>query len=395
MPSGTGRLGMVQATRHLSCGQPPVRGQERPCGCLVQGEPPSPDAVDPPQRSDQSDLSTLANPSCGPVRVGEEPQAASVLLNPAVPVIKRCERADAELGMPLPICVSTDGTCPESVAEVEASTDGPDPTGGPILAQPAVVPPTDVDADGSAAGDLPEGGSPEERGHGDAVPQTGGDGVNCMASVRKSFVDHSFSANVADTAARARRESTRRVYGSRLRHYQRWCVDRGVDPVKAPLTEVAEFLGNLRTIRHKGNPLAPSTFAGYRLAIAAIHQGFPDGSTVSSNTDLSTSLKGIFVVAARPRTLRIQWDLPTVLKYLAGPPFEPLHAAPLKSVAIKTAFLIQLASARRVSWVHSCRIDPSHLRWENGGVRLLSSLLLDKKQFLSFTPSSVFLLSLK
>ena len=210
-----------------------------------------------------------------------------------------------------------------------------------------------------------------------------------------AFVDRGFWANVADTAARARRESTRRVYGSRLKHYQRWCVDRGVDPVKAPLMEVAEFLENLRTIRHKGNPLAPSTFAGYRSAIAAIHQGFSDGSTVSSNSDLSTLLKGIFVVAAMPRTLKETWDLPTVLRYLAGPPFEPLAMAPLKSVAIKTAFLIQLASARRVSWVHSCRIDPSHPRWENGGVRLLHSLLLDKNQSSSFTPGSVFLLSLK
>ena len=170
--------------------------------------------MDPPQRGDQSDLLTLANPACGPVRVGEEPQAASVLLNPAVPVIEWCECADAELGMPLRICVSTDGTPPESVAEDEASTNDPDPTGGPALAQPAVVPPTDINADGSAMGDLPEGRSPEERGHGDAVPQTGGHEVNCMASVRKSFVDRGFSAN--DTAARARRESTRRVYGSRL-----------------------------------------------------------------------------------------------------------------------------------------------------------------------------------
>ena len=134
---------MVQATR-----------QERPCGFLVQGEPPSPDGVDPPQQGDQSDLSTLANPACGSVRVGEEPQAAIVLLNLAVPVIKLCECADAELGMPLRICVSTDGTRPESVAEVEASTDGPDPTGGAVLAQPAVVPPTDVDADGSAAREI-------------------------------------------------------------------------------------------------------------------------------------------------------------------------------------------------------------------------------------------------
>ena len=203
-----------------------------------------------PQCGDQSDLSTLANSACGPVCVGEESQVASVLLDPAVPVIERGERADAELGMPLRICVSTDGTRPESVVEAEASTDGPDPADGPVLAQPARVPPNDVNADGFAAGDLQERQPLEERGHGDAVPQTGGDEVDCMASVRKSFVDRGFSANVADTAARARRVSTRRVYGSRLRHYQRWCVDRGVDPVKAPLTEVGEFLETLRTIRH-------------------------------------------------------------------------------------------------------------------------------------------------
>ena len=392
VPLGTGRLGMVQATRDLSCGQPPVGRQERPRGRPVPRDPPSSDGVDPPQRGDQCDISALAHTACGPVRVGEEPQVASVLLNSAVPVIERGERPDAELGLPLRVRVPTDSPHTESAAEAEASADSPDPPGSPVLAQPAVVSPDDVDVDGSSEGDLSEGRPPEERGHRDEVPQTGGDEVDCMASVRKSFVDRGFSANVADTAARARRESTRRVYGSRLKHYQRWCVDRGVDPVKAPLTEVAEFLENLRTVRHKGNPLAPSTFAGYR---SAIHQGFSDGSTVSSNTDLSTLLKGIFVVTAKPRTLKETWDLPTVLRYLAGPPFEPLATAPLKSVAVKTAFLIQLASARRVSWVHSCRIDPSHLRWENGGVRLLPSLLLDKNQSSSFTPSSVFLLSLK
>ena len=138
VPSGTGRLGMVQATRHLSRSQSPVRGQERPCGRLVQREPPSSDGVDPPQCGDQSDLSTLAYSTCGPVCVGEESQTASVLLDLAVPVIERGERADAELGMPLRICVSSDGTRSESVAEAEASTNGPDPAGGPILAKPAV-----------------------------------------------------------------------------------------------------------------------------------------------------------------------------------------------------------------------------------------------------------------
>ena len=111
--------------------------------------------VDPPQCGDQSDLSALAHTTCGPVRVGEEPQVASVLLNPAFPVIERGERLDAELGMPLRVRVPTDGPHTESVAEVEASADSPDPSGGPVLAQPAVVLPDDVDVDGSSEGDLP------------------------------------------------------------------------------------------------------------------------------------------------------------------------------------------------------------------------------------------------
>ena len=94
-------------------------------------------------------------------------------------------------------------------------------------------------------------------------------------------------------------------------------------PAEAPVAEVAEFLNVLRTVEHKGIPLAPSTIAGYKSAVAAIHKGFRDGTTVSSNTDLSTLIKGLFVVSARPRTLSETWDLPTVLKYLAGPPFEP------------------------------------------------------------------------
>ena len=69
---------------------------------------------------------------------------------------------------------------------------------------------------------------------------------------------------------------------------------------KAPLTQVAEFLNGLRTVRHRDKPLALRTIAGYRSAIAGVYQVFPDDSMVSSNADLSTLLKGIFVIAARP-----------------------------------------------------------------------------------------------
>ena len=91
-----------------------------------------------------------------------------------------------------------------------------------------------------------------------------------------------------------------------------------MDPAQAPLTQVAEFLYGLRTVRHRDKPLALRKIAGYRSAIAGVYQVFPDGSMVSSNADLSTLLKGIFVIAARPiyKTLAETWDLTTVLKHL-------------------------------------------------------------------------------
>ena len=392
---GTGPVGLVQATRDLPGCQPHIGSQERPGGRPVQGETQPPYGVVPPQDSGSAHIRALADSPCGSLRVREEPQTSSVLLSAPLSDVERNKRSDAELGESVRVRVPADQPHPEGIEETEAAVVSPDPPSSPVLAQPAVVPSADQHADRPSASDHTQGQPPEELGHGDVLPQTGQNETGCMAAVRKSFVDRGFSQGVAETAARARRESTCRLYDSRLLHYRRWCVERGVGPAEAPVAEVAEFLNGLRTVKHKGKPLAPSTIAGYKSAIAAIHRGFPDGTTVSSNTDLSTLIKGLFVVSARPRTLNETWDLPTVLKYLAGPPFEPIHTAPLRSVAVKTAFLLQLASARRGSWVHSCRIDACHLRWENGGVRLLPSLLLDKNQSVSFTPSEVFLLSLK
>ena len=86
-----------------------------------------------------------------------------------------------------------------------------------------------------------------------------------------------------------------------------------MDSTQAPITEVAEFLDGLYNVQHLDRPLAPATIVWYRSAIAAIHQGFPNGSMVCLNTDLSILLKGIYAVAARSRTFRETWDLPTVL----------------------------------------------------------------------------------
>ena len=216
-----------------------------------------------------------------------------------------------------------------------------------------------------------------------------------MEALRRSILAQGFSEKVADTAAKGHRESTRRVYGARASHFARWCAARAVDPFTAPVTEVAEFLTDLSKMPHKRKPMVHSTIVGYRSAIASIHSGFEGGVSISSHPVLSALMKGIYVDRAQVRTLRPTWDLPKVLEHLSKPPFEPMAKASLRDLSIKTAFLVQLASGRRGSWMHACKVDEGHLRKETGGWRLLPALLLDKNQGPGFTPGSVFLSSLK
>ncbi len=49
----------------------------------------------------------------------------------------------------------------------------------------------------------------------------------------------------------------------------------------------------------------------------------------------------------RPRTVP-PWDLPTVLRALKGPLFEPLQSSSLRALLLKTTLLLALASVKRV-----------------------------------------------
>ena len=60
-----------------------------------------------------------------------------------------------------------------------------------------------------------------------------------------------------------------------------------------------------------------------------------------------------------------------VLRALSKAPFEPLHKASLHCLAIKTAFLVAIASGHRVSTLHALSVEPGHIRWEPAGIRLV------------------------
>lgn len=56
------------------------------------------------------------------------------------------------------------------------------------------------------------------------------------------------------------------------------------------------------------------------------------------------------------------WDLPLVLRFLHGPPFEPIAEIDIKHLTLKSAFLIALTSARRLGEIGALLCHPPFLR---------------------------------
>ncbi|KAK0154023.1 hypothetical protein N1851_003886 [Merluccius polli] len=111
---------------------------------------------------------------------------------------------------------------------------------------------------------------------------------------------------------------------------------------------------------------AASTVKVYASAISAFHQGVDNGP-LGRHPLVCQFLKG--ARRLRPgRTLRAPgWDLPTVLTSLTVGPYEPILNADLRSLSLKTAFLLALCSAKRVSELCALSISDDCLRWQAGG----------------------------
>ena len=129
-----------------------------------------------------------------------------------------------------------------------------------------------------------------------------------------------------------------------------------------------------------------------RTAIAAIHSGFADGGTVSNSVSLNHLIRGMFLKRPTTRILVPVWSLTSVLETLASAPFEPLHSCSLKSLTLKTVFLVSLASGRRRGAIQALSASRGHLNFLPHGVRLIPEpSFLAKNQTMDLLPHPIFI----
>ncbi len=78
-----------------------------------------------------------------------------------------------------------------------------------------------------------------------------------MAHPRPQVLISSLPAEVQETSANARAPATRKLYSSKWRVFESWCLPHAVDPVICPIGPVLEFLQERLPAKRQGWLLPP------------------------------------------------------------------------------------------------------------------------------------------
>ena len=134
--------------------------------------------------------------------------------------------------------------------------------------------------------------------------------------------------------------------------YRSWCHRQGHSVSRPTVAKVADFLMFLRSTLS----FSYSSIASYRSMLSGVFRFIlPE---LSSHFVLHDLLRSFRLERSLPSSRLPPWDLQVVLRFLRGPPFEPL-ASSLRDLTQKVLFLVSLATARRVGELQAVARDVS------------------------------------
>ena len=154
-------------------------------------------------------------------------------------------------------------------------------------------------------------------------------------------------------------------------------------PFQASVRVILSFLQDLLD---RGR--AFSTVKVYLAAISARHFGF-ENKPVGQHQLVHQFMKGASShLHPVSKSLVPSWDLALVLDSLSQPPFEPLEGLDMKLLSLKTALLLALVTAKRVSDIHALSVSPECMRF-NGDAKVVlktNPAFLPKNRLITPTP---------
>ena len=287
-----------------------------------------------------------------PLRDGNDTSPSGILLGDVRPDVcgHRCDVT--VLGWSTGVCLSPVRTTSSSIGEGSGVQESGADVGGSVLASTPMVPgPSGASAGGSSFPAQKEGSS-QTTPFPSLPPTTVCATVDCVSYLRRSARQAGFSNAVAGQLARCRRRSTRVNYQAKWVVCRSWCHRQGHSVSRPTVAKVADFLLFLR----RSLSLSYSSIASYRSMLSGVFRFIlPE---ISSHFVLHDLLRSFRLECPLPSSRVPPWDLQVVLRFLRGPPFEPL-ASSLRALTQKVLFLVSLATARRVGELQTVSKDVS------------------------------------
>ncbi len=217
----------------------------------------------------------------------------------------------------------------------------PSPTHSPILALPDLVLRANSSSVSAPLGDSDQAG-PAFSASGQDLASSARDleAVGMAHTGSRALMDN-LPVKVQETIASARAPATRKLYSSKWRVFESWCLARAIDPVNCPVGPVLEFLQERLT-----TGAAATTLRVYVAAIAARRE--LDEVSLGRHQMVSAFMRGVRRLRpVRPMAVP-SWDLSVVLEGLEAAPFELLESAPERILTLKVTLLLALTSLKRV-----------------------------------------------
>ena len=177
-----------------------------------------------------------------------------------------------------------------------------------------------------------------------------------MEDKRAFLRERGFQEGAITTILAAKATSTVSCYEARWKAFVGWCGQRSENPLETSVACIAEFL---QEMFDKGR--AWSTVKGYVAAISAFHPRFHECS-LGSDKSIKDFIEGVYKLRPPVKAIVPTWDLGLVLQALTSSPFEPHGTACLQAWTWKTAFLLAITSAARVSELQALDSRPELLR---------------------------------
>ena len=294
----------------------------------------------------QANLPKVVHPSCRLIRHSPESQTPSICVSYPSPMGLEHRCSELKLDQPHGLRLPSYGS-PSQGDPKDQAMPLPDHRDSPRLSRDALVlgPSAALDRDPTTT---PSVNDPTQTVPQLCVPQQSTTAEPPrLVSRSGQLQEQGFSVEVAERIAAPQRSSTRTIYRSKWALFENWCRENSVDFSTPSVKQISDFFMYLYQDLNR----RPSTIDGYRTAI--VDTLGPTAQHIAHNADLHRLLSSFH--RDRPKSSRNlpKWNLSVVLNELTKAPFEPMKDSDLKHLTLKTAFLLALASGKRLSEIHA------------------------------------------